>query len=221
MSLVDFVTTAEYRALLASRRDIPAVVRAMIVVTATADLVDEVAEPDVPAATGTRPRSAARRPTRRPSSQRSRSWRPRAADSSRQGRALEDARRPGRLLHHRRQEGHRRQPLQGSWRDEPGAALGNHDEPGGAHAAAGSCRGPHRGRPHVYDADGRSGRAAPASSSKTTRSTSRTWMSNAAASSAPSTVHPAAPRIMADQDSPSQHPRQHRRRDEALEWITP
>jgi DNA gyrase subunit B len=47
---VDFVTTAEYRALLASRRDIPAV-SGEIVVTATADLADEAAEPDVPAAT--------------------------------------------------------------------------------------------------------------------------------------------------------------------------
>ncbi len=85
----------------------------------------------------------------------------RAADGRRQGRALEDARRAGRLLHHRRQEGHRGQPLQGSGRDEPGAALGNDDEPGGAHAAAGPCRRPHRGRPDVHDADGRPGRAAP------------------------------------------------------------
>jgi DNA gyrase subunit B len=47
---VDFVTTAEYRALLASRRDIPAI-SGEIVVTATADLAAEgAAETDTPAA---------------------------------------------------------------------------------------------------------------------------------------------------------------------------
>jgi DNA gyrase subunit B len=46
---VDFVTTAEYRALLASRRDIPAI-SGEIVVTATADLAEEPAEGDAPAA---------------------------------------------------------------------------------------------------------------------------------------------------------------------------
>jgi DNA gyrase subunit B len=47
---VDFVTTAEYRALLASRRDIPAI-SGQIVVTATADLADDAAaEADTPAA---------------------------------------------------------------------------------------------------------------------------------------------------------------------------
>ena len=46
---VDFVTTAEYRTLLASRRDIPAV-SGEIVVTATADLAEEAAEADTPAA---------------------------------------------------------------------------------------------------------------------------------------------------------------------------
>jgi DNA gyrase subunit B len=46
---VDFVTTAEYRALLASRRDIPAI-SGEIVITATADLAEEAAEADVPAA---------------------------------------------------------------------------------------------------------------------------------------------------------------------------
>jgi len=46
---VDFVTTAEYRTLLANRRDIPAV-SGEIVITATADLAEEAAEPDTPAA---------------------------------------------------------------------------------------------------------------------------------------------------------------------------
>jgi DNA gyrase subunit B len=46
---VDFVTTAEYRTLLANRRDIPAV-SGEIVVTATADLADEAPEADAGAA---------------------------------------------------------------------------------------------------------------------------------------------------------------------------
>jgi DNA gyrase subunit B len=47
---VDFVTTAEYRTLLASRRDIPAV-SGEIVVTATAEIADEIPEGEAPAAT--------------------------------------------------------------------------------------------------------------------------------------------------------------------------
>jgi DNA gyrase subunit B len=46
---VDFVTTAEYRALLASRRDIPAI-SGEIVVTATADLAEEPGDAAAPAA---------------------------------------------------------------------------------------------------------------------------------------------------------------------------
>jgi DNA gyrase subunit B len=46
---VDFVTTAEYRALLASRRDIPAIT-GEIVVAATAELADEIPDSDTPAA---------------------------------------------------------------------------------------------------------------------------------------------------------------------------
>ncbi len=46
---VDFVTTAEYRALLASRRDIPAI-SGEIVVAATAELADETPDADTPAA---------------------------------------------------------------------------------------------------------------------------------------------------------------------------
>ena len=46
---VDFVTTAEYRTLLASRRDIPAV-SGEIVVSATVDLAEEAADTDTPAA---------------------------------------------------------------------------------------------------------------------------------------------------------------------------
>jgi DNA gyrase subunit B len=46
---VDFVTTAEYRALLASRRDIPAI-SGEIVVAATAELADEISDSDTPAA---------------------------------------------------------------------------------------------------------------------------------------------------------------------------
>ncbi len=51
--------------------------------------------------------------------------------------------------------------LQGPRRDEPGAALGDHDGSGAAHAAPGPRRGRLRGRRPVLDADGRSGRAAP------------------------------------------------------------
>jgi DNA gyrase subunit B len=47
---VDFVTTAEYRTLLASRRDIPSI-SGEIVVAATADLAEEPADPDTPVAT--------------------------------------------------------------------------------------------------------------------------------------------------------------------------
>jgi DNA gyrase subunit B len=46
---VDFVTTAEYRTLLANRRDIPAV-SGEIVVTATAEIADEIPEGEPPAA---------------------------------------------------------------------------------------------------------------------------------------------------------------------------
>jgi DNA gyrase subunit B len=46
---VDFVTTAEYRALLANRRDIPAI-SGEIVVSATAELADETPDADTPAA---------------------------------------------------------------------------------------------------------------------------------------------------------------------------
>ena len=71
------------------------------------------------------------------------------------------ARRTGRVLHRRRKEGHRHQPLQGSRRDEPGAAVGDHDGSDGADAAAGARRRSHRGRPDVHHADGRPGRATP------------------------------------------------------------
>jgi DNA gyrase subunit B len=47
---VDFVTAAEYRTLLANRRDIPAVT-GEILVTAAGDIPDETAESDVPTAT--------------------------------------------------------------------------------------------------------------------------------------------------------------------------
>ena len=50
--------------------------------------------------------------------------------------------------------------LQGPGRDEPGAAVGNHDGSGGAPPAAGADRRCHRGRPRVHHADGRRGRAA-------------------------------------------------------------
>ena len=70
---------------------------------------------------------------------------PKALDASgsprpgegRQGRRRPDrvARRARRVLHGRRQEGRRRQPLQGSRRDEPGHAVGDHDEAGEADAA--------------------------------------------------------------------------------------
>ena len=47
------------------------------------------------------------------------------------------ARRARGVLHRRRQEGRRRQPLQGPWRDEPGTALGDHD---GSGRCGRSCR---------------------------------------------------------------------------------
>ena len=45
--------------------------------------------------------------------------------------------------------------LQGSGRDEPRAAVGNHDGPGRAPHAEGADRGRHRRRPDLHDTDGR------------------------------------------------------------------
>jgi DNA gyrase subunit B len=50
--------------------------------------------------------------------------------------------------------------LQGPGRDEPRAAVGNHDGPHRAPPAARADRRRHRGRPRVHDADGRRGGAA-------------------------------------------------------------
>ena len=77
------------------------------------------------------------------------------------GRHARARRRVRRVLHRRRQEGHRRQPLQGPRRDEPGHALDDDDGSGEPDAAAGARRGPRRSRSDVHDADGRPGRAAP------------------------------------------------------------
>ena len=52
--------------------------------------------------------------------------------------------------------------LQGSGRDEPGAAVGNHDEPGQPHPAPGDGRGRGGRRSHLRHADGQRGRAAQA-----------------------------------------------------------
>src|SRR5438105_3005526 len=51
--------------------------------------------------------------------------------------------------------------LQGTRRDEPGAALGDHDQSRDAPPAAGEDRGRARRRRYLHDAHGRSGRAAP------------------------------------------------------------
>ena len=61
----------------------------------------------------------------------------------------------------RRAEGHQTAALQGARRDERRAARRNHDGPPDAHARAGHARGRRRRRPHLLDADGRPGRAAP------------------------------------------------------------
>ena len=53
-----------------------------------------------------------------------------------------------------------RAALQGSGRDEPGAALGDDAGPGEAHDAAGEHRGRDEGRRDLLDADGRRGGAA-------------------------------------------------------------
>ncbi len=64
--------------------------------------------------------------------------------------------------------GHRRRPqgplhaaLQGPWRDERRAAVGDDPRPGGAHAAAGEDPGSRRGERSLRPPDGRRGRAAP------------------------------------------------------------
>ncbi len=61
----------------------------------------------------------------------------------------------------RRAEGHQTPALQGTRRDERRAARRNDDGARDAHARAGHARGRLRRRPHLLDADGRPGRAAP------------------------------------------------------------
>ena len=66
---------------------------------------------------------------------------------------------PGTDEGRRRRQERQRPALQGSGRDEPGAALGDHHEPRTAHHAPGGRRGRHRGRPHLHPAHGRRGGA--------------------------------------------------------------
>ena len=73
-----------------------------------------------------------------------------------------DLRRAARELSRPREGGHADQPLQGSRRDEPGAALGDDDGSGEANAHPRRGRGRRRRRPRVLDTDGRPGGAAPA-----------------------------------------------------------
>ena len=63
--------------------------------------------------------------------------------------------------HDGRAEGHQTPALQGARRDERRPARRNDDGPVHAHARAGHARGRRRRRPHLLDADGRPGRAAP------------------------------------------------------------
>ena len=71
--------------------------------------------------------------------------------------------RAGQDRHRLRRHAKRQHPaLQGSGRDEPGAALGNHDEPGQPHPAPGDDRGRGGRRSHLRHADGQRGRAAQA-----------------------------------------------------------
>ena len=80
-----------------------------------------------------------------------------------QGRKPADLRpgRPVRSDDRLRPQGHLDAALQGSRRDEPRAALGNHARHQCALAAAGEGQGNRRGRRHLHQADGRTGRAAP------------------------------------------------------------
>ena len=136
----DFLTTGEYRQLSAGYRDVQAFLHGpFVVATSGAAASDEdVAEDRGAAGRGPSPPARTRRAG-----------------------LVADGRRPGRVLHRRRQEGHRHQPLQGPWRDEPRPALGHDDEAGGPHAAAGARRRPRGSGPDVHHVDGRSGRAAP------------------------------------------------------------
>ena len=63
--------------------------------------------------------------------------------------------------HDRRPEGHQTPALQGPRRDERRPARRNDDGADHPHARAGHARGRLRRRPHLLDADGRPGRAAP------------------------------------------------------------
>ena len=132
---VDFVTAGEYRTLLANHRDIPALHRRHHRVD-RADTTDDDAD-------GT---DAGGRRARRLAADRSTSdeARGRAEGSRRASRRRTSrrrhaafARRTGRVLHRRRQEGRRDQPLQGSRRDEPRAALGDDD---GSRQSGRCCR---------------------------------------------------------------------------------
>ena len=60
-----------------------------------------------------------------------------------------------------RPQGHHHPALQGTGRDEPGAAVGDHAQPRRAHAAAGEARRPRRGRRDLLPPDGRHRRAPP------------------------------------------------------------
>ena len=79
-----------------------------------------------------------------------------------QVRASRDLRRASRERSRPREGGHADQPLQGSRRDEPRAALGDDDGSREAHAHPRRGRGRRRSRSRVLDADGRPGRAATA-----------------------------------------------------------
>ena len=156
---VDFVTTAEYRTLLANHRDMPRFDGAVTVSTA-AQPREEAEADEIPGAAtdgteiGGAPADEATKLAAEPKD-RVRRPSPDQADVT-----LPIDGRTRRLLPGRWQEGRRHQPLQGSWRDEPGATLGDHDGSRRAHAAAGSRRGSHRSRPDVHHADGRPGRTA-------------------------------------------------------------
>ncbi len=96
--------------------------------------------------------------------------------------------------------------LQGSRRDEPGPAVGDDDGPDAPPRARGAHRRRSRGGHAVLGADGRRGRAAPRSSSRSTRSRCRTW-----------TFDPARPRRVAPMESKeNRQPINDRRGDEAV-----
>ena len=156
---LDFVAAAEYRTLLATRREIPAFT-GEIIVSSGADASDDAAEDDaggrdrwhLDRRCGCRFGDRACRRAQRPCSQ----------GPQRQGGRCSSAvdRRTDRVFPRRREKRRRHQPLQGSRRDESRTAVGDHHGSEGANPPAGARRRSHRGRPDVHDADGRPGRAA-------------------------------------------------------------